>query len=660
MRGHVSMSESEQSAEGTGPEATGSGGDPVATTLALAGASRAKADAFLDNQKSLIDIQKHHLNEQFKHQLNQLRLATWEKRLGVLLRVSTVITGLAIAAGAAFMISDAAHSQGLIIEAFSVPPDLGARGLTGEVVATRILDNLKAMQAATDSERPADSYQYNWGSEIRVEIPETGLNFSELGKWLRDRFGNVSHVTGEVVRTPTGISVTARIGDSKPETFTGAESDFDDLARKAAEAVYRTSQPYRFVQFVAGQGRADEAFSQISDLAANGPPSERGWAYNEWGMLDQTINGDLNTARRHCREALAYSGASTVSAEICLVNEEVWAGHDEIVLQYSKALAVNAQKHAPGVTEKYFESNKVISAAWLESIDGDFHQSALDWTRAESVPDYQGSLKLAPQLAATEYAINHDPRTAQKIIEAQEPAKDLSFLQLDAISAFSALPTYWIAVERQDWSTALAYAQASDAWLAAHTADNKLLGHLRTVWIQPLEAFALAKSGDIRGAETLISVAPPDCYLCLTIRARIAAMKGDGPGADYWFDRAVKAAPSVPFAYAQWGQALKARGDLTGAIAKFKLANQKGPHFSDPLEMWGEVLIAQNRSDLAIANFTEAAKYAPNWGLLHLKWGEALSYIGKTKDAQAQFVRAGGLDLTAAGKAELARVSVRN
>ena len=88
--------------------------------------------------------------------------------------------------------------------------------------------------------------------------------------------------------------------------------------------------------------------------------------------------------------------------------------------------------------------------------------------------------------------------------------------------------------------------------------------------------------------------------------------------------------------------------------AKSALANQKGPKFADPLEMWGEALMKKNRSDLALAKFTEAEKYAPNWGRLHLKWGEALGYAG---EARKQFARAAQLDLTAADKAELARVA---
>ena len=73
-----------------GAEASGSGVDPAAVALALGGASREKADAFLDDQRTvllkqgaLIDDQRHHLHRQF----TALDLNIWEKRLGVLLRI---------------------------------------------------------------------------------------------------------------------------------------------------------------------------------------------------------------------------------------------------------------------------------------------------------------------------------------------------------------------------------------------------------------------------------------------------------------------------------------------------------------------------------------------------------------------------------------------
>ena len=67
--------------------------------------------------------------------------------------------------------------------------------------------------------------------------------------------------------------------------------------------------------------------------------------------------------------------------------------------------------------------------------------------------------------------------------------------------------------------------------------------------------------------------------------------------------------------------------------------------------------MAKNQSHLALAKFAEAEKYAPNWGRLHLKWGEALVYAGKRDEAKAQLARAATLDLTAADKAALAKVS---
>jgi hypothetical protein len=160
---------------------------------------------------------------------------------------------------------------------------------------------------------------------------------------------------------------------------------------------------------------------------------------------------------------LSYSGALTVPAEICLVNAEVWSGHEEKALKYSKALAIHAQRHALGITADFFESNNIISAAWLETLTGDNQKSASDWTLAEAAPDYLGSVKLSPALAATAYAVNHDPDSAKRIVATLDPNDDRSFLQSDAMQAFYALPAYWIAAATNDWPAASADARACDA-----------------------------------------------------------------------------------------------------------------------------------------------------------------------------------------------------
>jgi tetratricopeptide (TPR) repeat protein len=618
------LGEEEEKAEVEAPDAL-AGAEAFASAVAakLSGSDSEVArrtSEFLVDQSHLLKIQAAHLKEEHALRLTHLRYQAelmhgqrFRQALRAAFQVFFALIATVVGIGALIMFRDAIDDHGLVVEAFSVPSDLTKDGLTGEVAATRFLDKLQAMQTATTSDRPADSYQYNWGSDIKVEIPETGLDLRAVGKFFRDRFGHPNRISGEVIRTPTGIAVTARFDNVPPVTFMGPESDFDELAGKAAEAVYRTTQPYRFAQFLSGQNRNAEALSVIADLATNGPKSERGWAYVEWGMLDWVANGDLGSARRHCLRGLAYSGALTTSAQICLVGEEVWSGHDEKALEYSRPLAINAQNHAPGTTDEFFESNKIVSVAWLETLVGDNQRAARDWKLSEAAPDFLGTEKLAPALEATAYAANHDLDAARTIVGALEPNDDPSFLQWDATTAFYALPTYWISAESGDWPAALADARASDAWLETHSPTNKLLAHLRSVWIQPLKALAMAHVGDVDGAEALVSTTPPDCYLCDRVRGNISAIKRDWPAAERWYSEAARQAPSLPFAYSEWGEMLLAKGDIGDAIAKFDAAHEKTPHFADALKGWGDALAQQGKSEAALAMFDEALKYAPHW-----------------------------------------------
>jgi hypothetical protein len=650
----------ETDGQDTGTEAVAGGVDPVAVALALGGASREEADAFLKKHGSLIDIQKHHLQVQ----LRQVHLSIWKEYLGVMLRVATAVVGLAVASGIALMVRDASRSSGLLIEPFSVPPDLAARGLTGEVVAARFLDKLKAMQAATGSDRPANSFQNNWGSEIKVEIPETGLTFGELDKLLRDKFGHASHVTGEVFKTADGIALTARLDNTLPQTFTGADAKIDDLAQQAAEAIYRDSQPYRFSQYLEQHGRIAEAFTVIAKLATDGPHEEQSWAYAQWSLMDVNDHGDAAAARLHGLRALGRGGSAAVDAEIALVSAEEWSGHDQKALLYSIDLQAKSQVRAPEQTEAFFNENRLVATAWLKNLSGDYDEAARLWLVVEKEVDDEGipggigledMRALSPALTATALALNHDPAAARAAIAANGQQDDNNLLTADAEDAFSALPHYWIAAEAGNWPAALADARAADAWLTANRTARPLMGLLLPVWIRPLEALALARQGDAAGAAALIGATPQDCYLCLRLRGQIAAQAGDGQAAEHWFAAGAAQAPSLPFAYADWGAMLLARGDAVGAIAKFNRANQKSPHFADPLEMWGEALMAKNQSHLALAKFAEAEKYAPNWGRLHLKWGEALVYAGKKDEAAMQFARVAQLDLTPSEKAELAQ-----
>jgi len=134
---------------------------------------------------------------------------------------------------------------------------------------------------------------------------------------------------------------------------------------------------------------------------------------------------------------------------------------------------------------------------------------------------------------------------------------------------------------------------------------------------RPRSALIHARTGDIAGAEALIAATPLDCYLCLRTRGQIAATKRDWPSADRWFGEAVRQAPSLPFAYTEWGDARLARGDQEGAINLYRTAHDKSPNFPDALKGWGDALARQGKWGPALSKYDDALKNVPAWTALH-------------------------------------------
>jgi tetratricopeptide (TPR) repeat protein len=291
---------------------------------------------------------------------------------------------------------------------------------------------------------------------------------------------------------------------------------------------------------------------------------------------------------------------------------------------------------------------KALGQARIDGYLGAYRESAMAFEGLARAGN-TGSFNNIPSNLAYSHIGEHDVAAAHAAIATINPQ---AMRSNPAVTAIAKRRTeIALAAEMQDWSAVMA-GSAANQQLIEKTPAVRAIASRQDVAIL---ARAEAGLGRFAAAEARIAATPGDCYDCLWSRARIAALRDQHGRADYWFGRAVRDAPSYPFAYHEWGKALLERGQPDEAIAQFTLANQKGPHFADPLEGWGEALMAKNQSHRALAKFEEADKYAPNWGRLHLKWGQALAYAGKPEDANKQFARAAQLDLTPTEKSELAR-----
>jgi tetratricopeptide (TPR) repeat protein len=622
---------------------------------ALGAASREKADAWLEEQTVLARLQAADLRREdsVRHWSLRVHHVSDVLKLAFELALALIFTSVVAVIAVAFW--EAAHDDGLVIEAFKVPADMAGKGLTGDVVASQLLDRLTDLQAKTDSSRAPSTYSSGWGSDIKVEIPDTGISIREAYRYLAGWLGHQTHISGEVYRTETGIALTARVGGNAGARFEGSERDLDKLIGRAAESVYGETQPFRYAVYLTSHGRNDEEAVVLRDLALNGPDSEKPWAYTVWAY-DPILTGDLATALYRTRKAVELAPDLPLAQDDLSVMEGL-AGHEE--REYQSALATEKSLQGNGAHQIIARAAKATDTETEAEIAeelGDFGAAVKQYEALGDAADFEGSQWMSVRMGAADAALAHDVSGSRQLLG---KLQDADLIPL-AINGFGwQLPNFRLAQFEQfvalgDWQAARKDAERTLSRPEARL-PNALVFIRTQVW--PWLALAQARSGDVKSAHALIGKTPLDCYLCVRMRGTIEASRKNWSGAGRWLANAVQQAPSLPFAYSEWGQMLMAKGDYDGAIAKFTLANQKGPHFADPLEMWGEALILKNRSDLAPARFEVAAKYAPNWGRLHLKWGEALWWIGKKDEARKQFAIAAALDLTASEKSELAKVS---
>jgi tetratricopeptide (TPR) repeat protein len=508
-----------------------------------------------------------------------------------------------IGIGALLLIRSAIEAHGVVIEAFEVPPDLAQRGVTGEVIAKKVLDQLADMAAETSvmSARPANSYSSSWGNDLKVAIPETGVSFGELSRYLHQALGHESHISGEVYETPTGITVTARAGEEPAKSFNGRIEDIDQLVRKAAESIYEQTQPFRFGNYLNFGGRRDEALPILKRLSHGPNPVDRAWALQAMGSNALNIDNDLAQMATEERAALA-----TLPGLLRAMESLVWAelrlGHDAAAVALASQCVSASPESKATVAPEWHQLFAAECLAFKSSLEGDYPEvlraastlSERDRARVNFLPDplIEGPLgthDLDAVLSDSWYA-------ALTGASGRDDARNLYLAR--------------VALERGDpravelLSKVCAYRDG----LGKRGSHDYML-RVHGLWL----ALAKARFGDLPGGQALIAETPMDCRMCVDFRGRIAAMAGNTADAEKWFAQAIDMAPKLPQVYTDRGQARLDRGELGGALTDATQAATLSPHDGDAWKLWGDVLAKQGHAKEALVKYDEALKYVPNW-----------------------------------------------
>ncbi len=609
--------------------------DAAAESIALSGAGRVKAEAYLDEQIALTRLQRDNLIEQNAFELSHLRWRRFNDQMKGAMQIMVVAVGLLIVAGIGATVWNASLADGLVVDAFTVPPDFEKNGTTGDVVAGDITSKVTAIRksAMGISYSVSGDVSADRHNDIKVEIPETGVSISEAWRILRGWLGHERHLTGNIRDLGNGhIALTTSLDGASAMTETGAASDLPAIEQRAAEDVFGAFDPVNHINYLSSVGRTPEALAAAERFVPVSQGQLHADSYSLLSLNTVMATGDvpLGLARAQIGSSidpkLAVLHVMSARYNFFLGREEARLAQDRLIL------TLRNEDQLPAHQRGGFDEMRKQAAAQIALLTGDF-ANATYWTCSHTCTDINLQVTKSALLARL-----YDVAAARRALAEGQAALNV---RQDAIQQ----ARYQIAVAKGDWRAALDEAARMRSFYVQPDKDisPRLLAVTYATLIAPSLAIAQAHMGQFAQAHATIDRTPRDCVACETGRGDIDALEKNWNGAEYWYAHAVRDAPSLPFAESDWGAMLLRKGDLDGAIAKFESANKKGPRFADPLEMWGEALIAENRSDLALVKFEEANKSAPNWKRLHQKWGEALSYTGRKEDAAKQFALARSL-----------------
>jgi tetratricopeptide (TPR) repeat protein len=614
--------------------------DPVEISMEIAASGQTPGDAALEVLRINAALMREQIglarNERFRNRIKAVR------------DIAIALVVLLLAVGALGFVWNARQASGLVIQPLSTPPDLVARGLDGQAIASQIQDRLNQLQDDTDSSRPANTFANNWQGNVSVEIPSTGISIGELDQTLRAALGNETVVSGEITRNSEALAITVRTGGAA-RTIVSEVGDVDALIQGAAEAIYGMTQTYRYGFYLLDNGRREEGLIVIRQIASAGVPIDR--AYANLGLgVDRVRQGDIQGAIGFISRAKRiHPGLVQVENNEALYRH--LTGEFELALAHRRSALEGLQ----GSGKRFLldgpaEVIKIRSQALVAQYLGDFQLAAEGIGSLVGKPEYSGIVATAPIHQASLFVAMHDPSGARRVLADAGLGSVVQIAELAARNENFLIPTAEVLMERELWAEALAELQAYDA---AITVPVQVAQKPMVLW--PRMAEALAHLGRFEEAEALAARMPGPCYPCVIGRARVAMLRGDLARADRLYAEARRQGPSLPFAFAERGQMLMARGDIAGAIDFYEQAIERGPRWADPQKFWGDALMAQGDEAGAIRKYRAAADRAPQWGALHLAWGRALEAQGKRDQARQTYTEAARMDLSAADRAEVGR-----
>lgn len=232
----------------------------------------------------------------------------WVERIESLKTLAFSLTILAAIGVAVPMIAKMVTTKGVIISDISVPSSLEDRGMSGTVIAQRILDHLHEISAGSKKQQSAITGSEDQSQLPDIQLPLGGLDLNSLLSQVRGFLGyKDTKITGEITTdqqgdsdkgTPSTYLLRLRMaGHGMIYHSPKASDNVDSLIDDAAVEIMHRFDPINLGFFLYKKKDYVNAFRMTETAIANGAPGDDGWAFNMRGMIQRD--------QRHYPEAVA-------------------------------------------------------------------------------------------------------------------------------------------------------------------------------------------------------------------------------------------------------------------------------------------------------------------------------------------------------------------
>jgi tetratricopeptide (TPR) repeat protein len=499
---------------------------------------------------------------------------------------SIMISVVLIAAIVALLISFAREirRETIVLDEFTAPEDVVKAGYTSNVIAEKILDEVRAIDIA------ATTWKARRALDTSSAIPDlqvvgSGMSMRSIVRYAR-RLVDLAdeRVGGEITRGADGLHMTLRVrGPRGIEVveLNRTDGNVPRLLKDASQSVVQLTDPFVLASYLfereAPSKRFPETLAAIDYVLKHPPMDDDAWALQLLGNV-RDVEGKREQAIDAYREALKRAPDFHL-ARGSLAQDLVLAGRSREAAPLFSNIRPDSLKTAEDAIGYAFVANRL-----------DRHVEALAFSQRAAV--------LAPQKflpcnsVAFEQWYVHRYEQGLKTLERCEP------MDPDRVRTGSIKPRLLSEVGRS--REALAHLDA------ASTTDEYL-----TLWQHAERGFALTRLGrhDAAIGEYRLTV--------------------EGELSDLNLRR---------YTFVNWGDTLIALGKPSEAVEKMRAGVKVGSEvgFSRPHAGLGRALLAAGNPAEAIKSFEAAFVNDPNDPVALRDWAKALDALGRKPEADAK------------------------